>query len=103
MGTYIKKIIACITELPTYFSNGICNANSVLDILYQHYSEFDRSDNDVIINNYDILYAYMDQLCLRDKDKIIDTVCNLCVEHERIAFISGVQIGVHLAQELSND
>ena len=33
-------------------------------------------------------------------DKIIDTVCDLCREHEQSGFEEGVKVGIRLKQEL---
>ena len=37
---------------------------------------------------------------LKEIDEIIYVVCTLCRDHEKAAFIEGVKVGNHLAQEL---
>ena len=37
---------------------------------------------------------------LKEIDEIIYAVCALCRDHEKAAFIEGVEVGIHLAQEL---
>ena len=39
----------------------------------------------------------------REMDKIIDTVCSLCRDHEKSGFVEGLKIGIRLQAELAEE
>ena len=77
------------------------DGESVLTMLYEAYSECNRLDDARVKEDFNELYQLMTGMELRDMDKIIYPVCMLCREHERSGFISGIKIGLMLAEELS--
>lgn len=99
MENYIQSLRNHIAAHPPNFGDG--NAQSILDMLFCHYSEFNRFDTEAIKLDFDELYARMEELHLCDMDKIIDIVCSLCREHEKAGFAEGVKVGIRLEQELS--
>ena len=99
MENYIQSLRNYIATHPPDFGDG--NAKSILEMLFCHYTEFNRFDTDAIKLGFDELYAQMEELHLRDMDKIIDVVCFLCQEHEKAGFAEGVKVGMRLEQELS--
>lgn len=101
MEHYIQSLRSYAATHPPDFGDG--NAQSILDMLFCHYSEFNRFDTEAIKSNFDELYAWMEELHLRDMDKIIGIVCSLCREHEKAGFAEGVKVGMRLQQELKND
>lgn len=78
------------------------NAQSVLEMLYSYYNQYNRMDTDAIKAGFEELYAKMTSMPLRDMDDIIYATCSLCREHEKSGFVEGVKAGVLLAEELSN-
>ena len=76
------------------------DADSVLNLLYESYSEMDPMEDDQIRAGFHELYQLMNGVPLEKMDEIINPVCFLCREHERSGFVHGVQIGMLLAQEL---
>lgn len=99
MENYIQSLRNYIAAHPPDYGDG--NAKSILEMLFCHYTEFNRFDTDAIKLGFDELYTRMEQLHLRDMDKIIDIVCFLCQEHEKAGFIEGVKVGMRLAEELT--
>ena len=77
------------------------DAESVLDLLYESYIDLQGYDNEQIKADFNELYSLMNGMPIREMDKIIYPVCTLCRDHERSGFIRGVQVGIHLSQELS--
>ena len=73
---------------------------TVLEMIYECYSQLNCMDNETIRKNFDELYRAMHSQTLREIDKVIYTVCTLCRDHERSGFLYGVQVGVRLADEL---
>jgi len=74
---------------------------SVLTLLYEAYSEYNRLDDAQIKTDFNELYRLMNGMELRDMDKIIYPVCKLCRDHERSGFVEGIKIGIRLAHEMS--
>ena len=99
MENYIQSLRNHIAANPPDFGDG--DARSILEMLFCHYSEFNRFDTEAIKEGFDELYSRMDALHLRDIDQIIDIVCSLCSEHEKAGFAEGVKVGMRLEQELS--
>ena len=77
------------------------DGESVLTMLYEAYSECNRLDDTQIKADFNELYRLMNDMELREMDKIIYPVCKLCRDHERSGFIEGVKIGIRLRNELA--
>ena len=74
---------------------------SLLEMLFNVYTEFNGFDNQIIRENFNDLYTAMNGKTLREMDQIIYPVCTLCRDHERAGFIAGIKIGIMLARELT--
>ena len=75
--------------------------DSVLNLLYEAYSEMDPMEGDQIRVRFHELYQLMNGVPLEKMDEIINPVCFLFREHERSGFVHGVRIGILLARELA--
>ena len=79
------------------------DADTVLELLYNTYYEHVCSDDtDEIKQAFDDLYNALPDKSLREKDVIIDLVCNLCRLHQQSGFIDGLKIATRLSHELNN-
>lgn len=99
MKEYFEILKTYIVEHPPDYGDG--NAQSILEMLYTCYNQYNRMDTEEIKAGFDDLYRHMNGIPLRDMDGIIDTVCTLCREHEKSGFLEGVKVGMRLKQELS--
>lgn len=99
MKKYFEILKTYIAEHPPDYSDG--NAQSILEMLYTCYNQYNRMDTEKVKAGFDDLYRHMNGIPLRDMDGIIDTVCTLCREHEKAGFVEGVKVGMQLKQELS--
>ena len=97
MKEYIDALRKHITDNPPGFGD----ADSVLTLLYEAYSEVNRLDDARIKADFNTLYQAMNGMTLQEMDRILDPVCTLCRNHERAGFIAGVRIGIQLNHELS--
>ena len=77
------------------------DAESVLNLLYRTYTEYNPIDNERIRSNFTALRNHFPELNLKQFDTIFTTVSDLCLEHEQIAFMEGLRLGVTLMLELS--
>ena len=73
---------------------------SVLEILYEAYSESRMADSPSIREGYRKLGIAVQTLPLKDNDAIMDAVCLICTALERTAYVQGIRTGVQLREEL---
>ena len=73
---------------------------SVLEILYEYHLEHQTYDNEQIRADFNALYQQIHGMPLKEIDKVIYAVCDLCRDHELAGFIEGIKIGFHLFHEL---
>lgn len=55
----------------------------------------------VLTSPFNALYQAMNDMPLREMDKVIYPVCKLCRDHEQAGFIEGIKVGMLLCEELS--
>ena len=80
------------------------DADTVLELLYNtYYEHVCTDDTDEIKQAFDDLYNALSDKSLKEKDAIIDLVCDLCRLHQQSGFIAGIRLGLRLAQEISNN
>ena len=79
------------------------DADTVLELLYNtYYEHVCTDDTDEIKQAFDDLYNALSDKTLKEKDAIIDLVCNLCRLHQQSGFIDGIRLGLRLVQEINN-
>ena len=98
---YIEKLKTYLAEHPPDY--GDCDAHSILEMLYSHYTAFNRMDTAEIKSDFEALYQQLTGKSLRELDNIIDTVTTLCWHHEKSGFIEGIKLGILLATELAEE
>ena len=96
----MKDYLTVLRDRITAHPPDLGNADSVLSLLYEAYSECNPMTDALIKAGFHELYQLMNGVPLERMDAIINPVCFLCREHERSGFVHGVQIGMLLAQEL---
>ena len=74
---------------------------SLLEMLFNVYTEFNGFDNQIIREDFNDLYTAMNGKTLREMDQILYPVCTLCRDHEKTGFQEGIKVGIRLAQEVN--
>ena len=97
MNPYIERLKQQIAEHLT--DDG--DANSILTLLYEAYSQVNNLDDEQIKADFNALYQAMNGMDLQEMDRIIYPVCTLCRDHEKAGFVEGIKVGVLLQSELS--
>ena len=99
----IKKYLAALQAKETTQQAPLCaDADTVLELLYNtYYEHVCTDDTDDIKQAFDDLYHSMTGKTLKEKDEIIDAVCNLCRLHQQSGFTDGIRLGLKLSQELN--
>ena len=96
MKNFFDVLNQYISENQPNFGDG----SSVLTMLYEAYSDYNRLDDERVTKGFEELYRQMNGMALPDMDKIIYPVCKLSRDHERSGFIEGIRIGLMLYHEL---
>ena len=97
MDTYYDVLKKYIADHKPNFGDGI----SVLTMLYEAYSDYNRLDDERITKGFEELYRQMNGMELREMDRIIYPVCTLCRDYQRAGFVEGVKVGIQLQMELA--
>ena len=84
------------------FNPGDSDCETVLDQLYQAYSESHESDPPDIRDDFRELDALLGYLPLDDNNAVFNLCCHLCSAYEHKAFMDGLQYGARLLQEITN-
>ena len=96
----IEKYILALKEFALSHEPSFGDGESVLGMLYECHNENSPYDNEQIKTDFNELYRMMNGMELREIDKIIYPVCNLCRDHEKAGFVEGIKIGIRLKAEL---
>lgn len=76
------------------------DAQSVMNLLYWTYTEYNPIDDKKLKNGFAKLRSQFPNLSLQEFDPVFTIVSDLCADHERLAFYEGLRLGVTLMQEL---
>ena len=85
---------------PHPFDGGTCDSETVLEQLYQAYTDSHESDPTDITALFRELSEHLERLPLDTNNSIFRLTCDLCIAYERKAFLDGLQYGAHLIREL---
>lgn len=96
MNPFLENLLSALEKSPP----NLGDADSVLTLLYEAYTELNNLDNAQIKADFHNLYQAMNGKDLREMDQILDPVCALCRDHERAGFVEGIKVGIRLAEEL---
>ena len=75
-------------------------AESLLNFIYQCYSELHSLDTEQIRACFAELEHFHDAMPIEGSDRLFSLVADLCSEYERAAFTEGIHVGVQLMEEL---
>ena len=74
---------------------------SLLETLFNIYTELKGFDNKIIREDFEALYTAINGKSRQEIDAVIYPVCDLCRDHQKVGFIEGVKVGFTLRSELS--
>ena len=98
MQSFAEALKAYTHNHPFDARNG--GTETVLDQLYQAYSESHESDPPEISEGFKELECFLETLPLDDNNAVFNLCCRLCTAYEEKAFRHGLIYGAHLMQEL---
>ena len=100
MHNIAKRLTSYMDKHPVDLGDTDCE--TVLDQLYQAYTESHESDPPEIRDGFKELEEFLCNLPLEDNNAVFNLCCQLCTAYERKAFLDGLQYGAHLIAELYN-
>ena len=96
---FISHLQSYIALKPPDLGDSDCE--TVLDQLYQAYTETHESDDpSEIQDGFKELDGLLGSLSLNDNNAVWNLCCQLCTAYERKGFLDGLQYGAHLIFEL---
>lgn len=98
MQSIAKALKAYLSSHP--FHSGCCDSETVLDQLYQVYTESHEPDPTEVESGFAELEAFLKALPLDDNSAVFSLTCRLCTVYEKKAFRDGLLYGAHLMREL---
>ena len=98
MNYIIEQLRRKITaENPKYGEDGI---DSILEMLHFYYTQANPINSDEIRDGFKSVRSSLEKLPPGEIDTLIYAVCDLCLKHERLAFIAGIKVGFGLNREI---
>ena len=99
MNRYIENLKSFLSkQAPNYLYD---DANSLLEMLCYYYTISNPVNNAVIRCQFKELDDVLCRLSLPEIDAVFSLTCDLCVSHERQAFLDGIHVGMRLFSELN--
>ena len=98
MDNIVKRLKAYVDKYPLDLGDSDCE--TVLDQLYQAYTESHESDPTEISDGFKELDKFLEGLSLDDNNAVWNLCCQLCTAYEYKSFLDGLKYGAYLMQEL---
>ena len=96
----IEKFFQTLAEHIQTQTPDLNTGETILEFLYECYSEHNNLEDAQIKADFEALYEAMNGMELHEMDRIIYPVCKICRSHEKASFIAGVKVGYHLVKEI---
>lgn len=77
------------------------NVGSLMELLHDAYAIHNSADDQAIHAHFRNLRQMLDQIPAEWGDAFFSQVCDLCMEHEQLAFSQGVVVGMLLMTEVN--
>ena len=97
MAIHINQVLDYLDTHP------ICreadSVESLLEMIYQIYAEYNCFENEEIREKYRQIQSLLGPLTEETCDAVFFLICQLCAEHEQVAFSQGIIAGMNLMTE----
>ena len=77
--------------------------DSVLEMLHYYYTQANPINSEEIKAGFKAVRSSLERLSISEIDSLIYTVCDLCLQHEKLAFIEGIKVGFVLNREVKSE
>lgn len=99
MSIHIDEILNYLDSHPICCYNG--NTQSLMEMLHDAYVEYNYTDSEEIRGLFRAYDHLLEILPRSSKDQLWTLCCELCREHEVLAFSHGIAVGMYLMTEVS--
>ena len=99
MNPYIQKLAQYLESLPAKSPDR--EAGSMLELLCYIYTVENPVSSAAIRYQFQELDTVLGKLSLEDNNALFWQVCELCEEHAKLGFLSGLRVGSALTRELT--
>ena len=99
MKSLAEKLLAHYAQHPPHLDT----ADSILDMIFWNYTESNLIEDEQSKRKYKAIRERIASLSLTDCDAIFNLICDLCTDHERLAFREGIRFGMLLMRELEDE
>ena len=98
MHPYIERLKEELDRNPPCY--GYKSADSLLDMLYMWYVEWNPINSEQIRQDFFKLQSYFCGCTEKQMDEALEIITHLCQNHEHLAFLEGLRVGIRLAHEM---
>ena len=98
----IEQFFQTIAEHIQKQTPDLNTGETILEFLYECYSEHNNLEDAQIKADFEALYEAMNGMTIKEMDMITYPVCRLCRGHERSGFVNGIMIGIRMRDELGD-
>ena len=99
MNLYIEKLNAYLDSRPMKLEGS--DFDSVLDFLYNTYTEYHPIDTKDIRQQWQSIESIMESHSIDDCNRVFLTMCSICDGYQEAAFREGLLLGARLERELT--
>lgn len=98
MNPYIKMLKTQFSNNPPCY--GYTDADSLLEMLYLWYTEWNPINSDAIQESFRKLDGLICTRTGKEYDNALDLITSLCSQYEKLAFLEGIRVGFYIFEEL---
>ena len=98
MSIHINELMDYLEAHPILCYDG--SSQSLMEMLHDAYATYNFTDSAEIRGKFQEMRGLLGMLSNKDQDRFFNLVCDLCIEHEELAFSQGIVVGMHLMSEL---
>ena len=99
--TIAKALLDHIQTDTLHFED--CDADSVLELLYNAYANAQGADPDEIKAKFTTVEDCLTGISFEMNNLIFATICEQCIAFEKRGFMDGIKLGSHLIMELRDN
>ena len=99
MSIRTSQVLEYLDQHPVSRYDG--DFSSLLEMLHYIYTTCNPVDSESIRTDFQQLGDILTPLSFDDVNTVSSLVCDLCYEHEQIAFYHGISVGMHLMTEIN--
>jgi len=99
MSIHIHQVLDYLDANPVCRHDG--EIISLMELLHDAYTMHNAIDSEQLRGYFRKLRCHLEPLTQTQADELFCTVCDLCLEHEQLAFSHGIVVGMHLMTEVN--